>query len=62
MPKTCFERFVKFQAKSHLSRQHKKKRRKKEKKFFHTNKQNIQKILASKISLTDEIKPKNIKM
>ena len=42
----CLERFVKFQAKSYLSRQHKK--RKKEKKFFHTIKQNIQKILASK--------------
>ena len=42
----CFEKIMKFQAKSYLNRQHSKKEKKR--KFFHTNKQNIQKILASK--------------
>ena len=42
----CFEKIKKFQAKSYLNRQNSKKERKN--KFFHTKKQNIQKILASK--------------
>ena len=63
----CFEKIMKFQVKSYLTgniQKKKKKKRKKErkKKFFHTNKQNIQKILTSKYLPLTDVKLNNIKM